>query len=76
MARTVQLLDGSRELLLCGDSPSEKAEALAHILRGRLGEEAAQLLEELAQEYTGEINRLREELDFLVEQIDKEAYDE
>ncbi len=47
MARTLYLLDGSQEVLFCGDDPEKQAAELKRILRERLGDDAAALLREI-----------------------------
>ncbi len=47
MARTLYLLDGSSEVLFCGDDPEKQAAELERILRERLGDDAATLLHEI-----------------------------
>lgn len=47
MARTLYLLDGSCEVLFCGEDPEKQAVDLEHILRERLGDDAATLLREI-----------------------------
>lgn len=46
MARTIYFLDGTKEVLLVGDN--ERTE-LARIIRERLGEDAAELYEEVTE---------------------------
>lgn len=47
MARTLYFLDGSHETLFCGDDSEKQAAELEHILRERLGDDAAALLREI-----------------------------
>ncbi len=47
MALTLYLLDGSHEVLFCGDDPEKQAADLERIIKERLGDDAAALLRKI-----------------------------
>ena len=50
MARTIYFKDGSREVLLCGDNEKQELE---RFLRERLGDDVAELFQEIAEANVG-----------------------